>query len=246
MHTRNSDRRCCLPFASDDFQSALKFMEDMEKKNPQNSAWDSGFQASMDVSRTTLQGIAAELHRKLTDLFDVDQARSGLRRSSGSQRTPEELAAWHKFKILVFSRTFAAIYSLSLINILVHVQVSIVQRFNADSPDKKPAKHVFKKFLSMSQFFVLEGHHQLSTLVREVLERNEKFQCPLEQFWSPKNVQEFIDEVRGTIESGSGAEIEQQEAFISFLEKVKGSPKACILDTNSFFSQVCLSLSSRI
>jgi hypothetical protein len=73
-------------------------MEEMEKRQPQNSAWDQGFQVSMDISRTTLHGIAAELHRKLTDMFDIDNAKSKLRRNSGGQRTPEDIAQWQNFK----------------------------------------------------------------------------------------------------------------------------------------------------
>jgi hypothetical protein len=119
-------------FARDDFQSAMKFIEEMEKNQPRLTAWDKGFGNSLLVVKTTMQGITAELHIKLANLLDVSKAKANLRKKSASdaKRTSDDLVYWERFKGVVFSRTFAAIYNVSIINMLVHLQISIVQRYN--------------------------------------------------------------------------------------------------------------------
>ena len=110
----------------------MKFIEEMEKNQTRMTAWDKGFLNSLQVSKTTLQGITAELHIKLSNLLDVGKAKSNLRKKSAndSKRTSDDLVYWERFRNVVFSRTFSAIYTVSIINMLVHLQVSIVQRYN--------------------------------------------------------------------------------------------------------------------
>jgi hypothetical protein len=110
----------------------MKFIEEMEKNQPRLTAWDKGFGNSLQVAKTTMQGITAELHIKLANLLDVSKAKANLRKKSANdaKRTSEDLVYWERFKNVVFSRTFAAVYNVSIINMLVHLQISIVQRYN--------------------------------------------------------------------------------------------------------------------
>lgn len=91
----------------------MKFIEDMEKKSgPQASPWDIGFHKTIEVSKTTLQGIAAELHTKLVHIFDINRARDNIKTaaekakklnsdnfSGETKRTQEEMDAWGSFRI---------------------------------------------------------------------------------------------------------------------------------------------------
>jgi hypothetical protein len=115
--------------------------------------------------------------------------------------------------------------------------------FQADSPDKRPAIHVFKKFLSMSQHFMLDGYLQLSNLVNQKIKESAKLEVPFKTLWGPKDLQEAIDEVREAVEVGISGDDAKQEAFIAFVEKVTLFLSRCCF--NSTFSSVCVPISRR-
>ena len=60
----------------------------------------------------------------------------------------------------------------------------------ADNQEKRPSVQVFKKFLSTSHYFMLEGFEKISNLVAKCVEDSTKLRCGLKDSWTIKDLQD--------------------------------------------------------
>lgn len=200
--------------------NALKMMEDMDagmKVGPAQR-WEEGFLLCLEISRTTMHGCGVELRNQILKIFDLKSIQKTLKQQSKGSRDESDYEMWHQFKVIGFAQTFAPLYCLSLLNFLIKIQVSIVQRYNADDPSKKPSNEAFKAYLSTSRYFLTEGVAVLCNRIKAAIEQCPAFDTDLKDKWTLEMLQNATNVVRADIESVF--QEDQDESYDHFLNQV--------------------------
>lgn len=81
------------------------------------------------VADVTVRNFAIQTRSDLIQRFDVDLVRKKLASNKGTKRSENELELWNEFKVISYTRTVSAVYCISLLNLLIKLQLSIVSRY---------------------------------------------------------------------------------------------------------------------
>lgn len=192
----------------DMIREQMKMMKTLEQSSAEQEKQSICTQLdhNLRVGQVTLKNFSKKMKKQIKERFDVDGLRATMSKAKG-KRTDEDYKQWEQFKLWGFSRTLAAMYAASLLNLLIKVQLSIVSRYvltdsNQTQSNKAAAEIINKKFLSFSSYAQGEGLERLCGDVYTLVE-GALAEWPLDRDCTLKDVQNLLGGIKTSFQSRS-------------------------------------------
>mmetsp|Transcript_16438 Transcript_16438/g.32132 ORF Transcript_16438/g.32132 Transcript_16438/m.32132 type:complete len:401 (+) Transcript_16438:1-1203(+) len=148
----------------DEIQTQIKMIKQMEesKQESDKQMVEKQLDHNLRVGHVTTRTFSKKLKKHLAGRFDLEGLRASMSKSKDKKRTEDDHKQWQTFKLWGFSRSFAAVYSVCLLNMLVTIQLTIMSRYvmeDSEQPSavKSAQERVNTTFLGLSTFFKEQG-----------------------------------------------------------------------------------------